>query len=119
VAHISQSHPDGCPIFATASSSLRWFHFRGSENPNTLMQLRIRLSNENLSFERLPRIGFQMLNNVAPLWLWVAKSVQRFQNSSIRPSRSPPPQPMTAFAFLVVIPEGNLRLPLLRCSSQN
>jgi hypothetical protein len=61
----------------------------------------------------------RVLDNVAPHWLWVAKSVQRFQNSSIRASRSPPPQTMIAFAFLVVIPEGNLRLPLLRRSSQN
>jgi DNA-binding HxlR family transcriptional regulator len=26
-------------------------------------------------------LGCEMLDNVAPLWLWVAKSVQRFQNS--------------------------------------
>ena len=25
-------------------------------------------------------LGAEMLNNVAPLWLWVAKSVQRFQD---------------------------------------
>jgi DNA-binding HxlR family transcriptional regulator len=25
-------------------------------------------------------LGSEMLNNVAPLWLWVAKSVQRFQD---------------------------------------
>jgi DNA-binding HxlR family transcriptional regulator len=38
-------------------------------------------------------LGSEMLNNVAPLWLWVAKSVQRFQdcraafNSSRTPAR--------------------------------
>ena len=26
-------------------------------------------------------LGAEMLNNVAPLWLWVAKSVQRFQGA--------------------------------------
>jgi DNA-binding HxlR family transcriptional regulator len=26
-------------------------------------------------------LGTEMLNNVAPLWLWVAKSVRRFQNA--------------------------------------
>jgi DNA-binding HxlR family transcriptional regulator len=29
----------------------------------------------------ITRLGSEMLNNVAPLWLWVAKNVQKFQAS--------------------------------------
>jgi DNA-binding HxlR family transcriptional regulator len=29
----------------------------------------------------ITRLGSEMLDNVAPLWLWVAMNVQRFQNS--------------------------------------
>jgi DNA-binding HxlR family transcriptional regulator len=35
-------------------------------------------------------LGTQMLDNIAPLWLWVAKSVRRFQDNRVKFDRRKP-----------------------------